>query len=173
MSYCAICDGAFFRGKKTVVIGGGNTALDDALYLSELCEKVYVVHRRNEFRGSAVMVEQLKDKENVELVTGARVAEITGDMKVDGVKLEDGRKLDTDGVFIAVGMVPQTASLKGIIELDESGYIIADETGETSAKGFYAAGDVRTKRLRQVVTAVSDGANAATSAIDYLTGTAL
>lgn len=173
VSYCAICDGAFFRGKKTVVIGGGNTALDDALYLSELCEKVYVVHRRNEFRGSAVMVEQLKDKENVELVTGERVAEITGDMKVDGVKLEDGRKLDTDGVFIAVGMVPQTASLKGIIELDESGYIIADETGETSAKGFYAAGDVRTKRLRQVVTAVSDGANAATSAIDYLTGTAL
>lgn len=168
VSYCAICDGAFFRGKTTAVIGGGNTALDDALYLSELCEKVYVVHRRNEFRGSAVMVEQLKNKENVELVTEARVAEITGDAKVDGVQLEDGRKLDTDGVFIAVGMIPQTASLKGVVELDESGYIVADETGETSAKGFFVAGDVRTKRLRQVITAASDGANAATSAAEYI-----
>lgn len=168
VSYCAVCDGAFFRGKTTAVIGGGNTALDDALYLSELCEKVYVVHRRNEFRGSTGTVDQLKKKDNVELVTEARVAEITGDQKIDGINLEDGRRIDADGVFIAVGMVPQTASLKGVVELDESGYIIADETGETSASGFYVAGDVRTKRLRQVATAVSDGANAATSAIDYI-----
>ncbi len=168
VSYCAVCDGAFFRGKTTAVIGGGNTALDDALYLSELCEKVYVVHRRSEFRGSQSTVEKLKEKENVELVTEAKVAEFTGDKKIDGVLLEDGRKISVDGTFVAVGMVPQTAGLEGVVELDESGYVIADETGETSAEGFYVAGDVRTKRLRQIATAVSDGANAATSAIEYI-----
>ena len=168
ISYCAICDGAFYRNRTAAVIGGGNTALDDALYLSDLCKKVYVVHRRSEFRGSARTVEQLRKKENVELVTEAKVAELTGENKIDGILLEDGRELTVDGVFVAVGMVPQTKVLEGIIDLDESGYIIADESGVTSAKGFFVAGDVRTKRLRQVATAVSDGANAATSVVDFL-----
>lgn len=168
VSYCATCDGAFFRGKKTVVIGGGDTALDDALYLSDLSEKVYLVHRRKEFRGSAHTVERLREKGNVEFVLEAKPARISGDGRVNGLELKDGRILSTDGIFIAVGMLPMTEPVKGVVDLDSNGYIVADETGKTSAKGFFAAGDVRTKMLRQVVTAVSDGANAATSAEHYL-----
>jgi len=168
VSYCATCDGAFFRGKVAVVVGGGNTALDDALYLSELCSKVCVVHRREEFRGSAGTVEELRQKPNTEFFLSAQVREITGEEKVSAVELTDGRKIATDGVFIAVGMVPQTEQVQGVADLDRNGYIIADETGTTSAKGFFVAGDARTKVLRQVVTAVSDGANAAFSVGEYL-----
>lgn len=168
VSYCATCDGAFFKGKTTAVIGGGDTALDDALYLSELCSKVYLVHRRDAFRGSARTVEKLRAKENVEIVLEAKPVEITGNDKVESLQLEDGRSLNVDGVFVAVGMLPMTAPVKGVAELDPAGYIVADETGKTSAAGFFTAGDVRTKALRQVVTAVSDGANAAASAEHYL-----
>jgi thioredoxin reductase (NADPH) len=168
VSYCATCDGAFYRGKTVAVIGGGDTALDDALYLSDICEKVYLVHRRDEFRGAAKAVEKLKEKENVEFVLNAVPEEITGEDKVDGLLLKDGRSLSLNGVFVAVGMEPATEILKGIVELDKTGYIVADETGKTSENGFFAAGDVRTKVLRQVVTAVSDGANAATMAEKYI-----
>lgn len=168
VSYCATCDGAFFRNKDTVVIGGGDTAMDDALYLSELCNKVYLVHRRSEFRGSAKTLEKIRQRANIELVTEARVAQITGENKVSAVELEDGRRLETDGVFVAVGMMPQTEEIKGVVNLDDTGYVLADESGKTSAEGFFVAGDVRTKSLRQVVTAVSDGANAAVTAIEYL-----
>lgn len=168
VSYCATCDGAFFRNKNTVVIGGGDTAMDDALHLSELCNKVYLVHRRSEFRGSAKTLDKIRQKANIELVTEAKVAQITGENKVSAVELEDGRSLETDGVFVAVGMMPQTEEIKGVVNLDDTGYVIADETGKTSAEGFFVAGDVRTKSLRQVVTAVSDGANAAVTAIEYL-----
>lgn len=168
VSYCATCDGAFFKGKTTAVIGGGDTAMDDALYLSELCSKVYLVHRRSEFRGSAKTLEKIRQKENIELVTEAKIAQITGEGKVSAVELEDGRSLVTDGVFVAVGMVPQTEVIQGVVELDHTGYVVADETGKTAEKGFFVAGDVRTKALRQVVTAVSDGANAAMSAVEYL-----
>ena len=164
VSYCATCDGVFFKGKTTVVIGGGDTALDDALYLADLCSKVYLVHRRDEFRGSARTVEKLKAKENVEFVMEAETAAITGTDKVQKLQLEDGRSLDVDGIFVAVGMIPMTVPVKNVVDLDAAGYIVADETGKTSAEGFFVAGDVRTKALRQVVTAVSDGANAATSA---------
>ncbi|MCM1158140.1 MAG: FAD-dependent oxidoreductase [Bacteroidales bacterium] len=168
VSYCATCDGAFFRDRVTAVIGGGDTALDDALYLSDISSKVYLVHRRNEFRGSAKTVEKLREKANVEFVLGAEPAEIIGEDRVQKLVLKDGRALETEGVFIAAGMNPMTEAVKGIAELDVNGYLVADETGRTSAEGFFAAGDVRTKALRQVVTAVSDGANAAVSAEHYL-----
>lgn len=168
VSYCATCDGAFFRGKATAVIGGGDTALDDALYLSDISSKVYLVHRRNEFRGSAKTVERLKAKENVEFVLETNPSRITGTDQVEKLQLEDGRSLEVDGIFVAVGMIPETAVVKEVVELDKVGYVVADETGKTSADGFFVAGDVRTKTLRQVVTAVSDGANAATSAEQYI-----
>lgn len=168
VSYCATCDGAFFRGKEVAVVGGGDTALDDALYLSKLAKKVYLVHRRDTFRGSAHTVEKLKEADNVAFVLKAVPAKIDGTDRVTGLTMEDGRTLQADGIFIAVGMAPETKSVEDVVSLDAGGYIIADETGVTSAEGFFVAGDARSKRLRQVVTAVSDGANAATSAEEYL-----
>ena len=174
VSYCAICDGAFYKDKTVTVLGGGDTALDDALYLSDICKKVYLIHRRNEFRGAQSTVEKLKEKDNVEFVLSDSVVEIKGDKKPDSVKLKSGKELAVDGIFIAYGSVPQTALVKDIVQLDK-GYIVAGEDGFTNSadngdclRGFFAAGDVRTKKLRQVVTAVSDGANAATSAAEYL-----
>lgn len=168
VSYCAVCDGAFYRGKDAAVIGGGDTALGDALYLSDLCDKVYLIHRRDEFRGSAASVQRLKEKDNVEIITSAVPARINGEQTVTALELKDGRTIPVSGTFVAVGMQPQTEYLHGVVELDETGYIVADETGVTSAAGFFAAGDVRTKALRQIVTAVSDGANAAVSAAEYI-----
>lgn len=168
VSYCATCDGAFFRNKDTAVIGGGNTAMDDALYLSELCNKVYLIHRRSEFRGSKKTLERIRQKENIELVTPAEIVKIAGEDKVSSVELKDGNILEVDGVFVAVGMTPQTDSIKEQVELDHAGYVVADETGKTSAHGFFVAGDVRAKFLRQVITAASDGANAAIAAVEYL-----
>ena len=139
-----------------------------AAYLAGLAEQVYVIHRRKEFRGAVVTVEKLKEKENVTFVLEHQVKEITGKAKVTGVALEDGTVIDVDGVFVAFGSVPQTALVKDLVELDPAGYVKADETGETSLAGLYVAGDVRTKKLRQVVTAVSDGANAATAVAEYL-----
>lgn len=168
VSYCAVCDGAFYRGKDAAVIGGGDTALGDALYLSDLCDKVYLVHRREEFRGSPSNVQRLKEKDNVEIITSAVPARISGEQTVTALELKDGRSLPVSGTFVAVGMQPQTEYLRGIVELDDTGYIAAGEDCVTSAAGFFAAGDVRTKALRQIVTAVSDGANAAVSAAEYL-----
>lgn len=168
VSYCAICDGSFYRGKKVAVLGGGDTALDDAVYLADLAEQVYVIHRRKEFRGAATTVEKLRKKENVTFVLEHQVKEITGAEKVNGVILEDGTAIAVDGVFVAYGSVPQTDLVKELVTLDAAGYVKAEETGETSLAGLYVAGDVRTKKLRQVVTAVSDGANAATAVVEYL-----
>lgn len=180
VSYCAICDGAFYKGKTVAVLGGGDTALDDALYLADICEKVYLVHRRDSFRGAQSTVELLKQKENVELVLNETVIEIYGEKKPTGIKLKSGRELALDGVFVAYGSVPQSKLLKNLVQLDERGYVVAGEDGITYAAtkkadddrriqpGLYVAGDVRTKTLRQVVTAVSDGANAATTAAEYL-----
>lgn len=180
VSYCAICDGAFYKGKTVAVLGGGDTALDDALYLADICEKVYLVHRRDSFRGAQSTVELLKQKENVELVLNENVTEIYGEKKPTGIKLKSGRELALDGVFVAYGSVPQSELIKNLVQLDERGYVVAGEDGITYAAakkddtdrkiqpGLYVAGDVRTKTLRQVVTAVSDGANAATTAAEYL-----
>ncbi len=168
VSYCAICDGSFYRGKKVAVLGGGDTALDDAVYLADLAEQVYVIHRRKEFRGAATTVEKLRKKENVTFVLEHQVKEIIGAEKVNGVILEDGTAIAVDGVFVAYGSVPQTDLVKDLVALDAAGYVQAEETGETSLAGLYVAGDARTKKLRQVVTAVSDGANAATAIVEYL-----
>ena len=168
LSFCAVCDGAFYKGKRVAVIGGGDTALDDAMYLSDICEKVYLVHRREFFRGSASTLEKLKQKENVEIIVNARVEEITGDKKIDGIILDNKTKLNISGLFAAVGMIPQTELLKEFGVLDESNYVKASEDTKTTVNGLFAAGDVRTKQLRQVVTAAADGANAIYSVMEYL-----
>lgn len=168
VSFCALCDGALYQNKTVAVVGGGDTALDDALYLSDIAQKVYVIHRRDEFRGSQKSVIQVKNTSNIQTILKANVTEIIGDNQVKSITLDTGRKIAVDGVFIAIGMEPQTEILKEIIEIDPYGYAIADETGITKAPGLFVAGDVRTKKLRQVVTAVSDGANAAVSVVDYL-----
>lgn len=168
VSYCAICDGAFYKNKVVAVIGGGDVALDDAVYLSEIAKKVYLIHRRKEFRGAESTLNLLKEKENVEILIDSEVDSILGDDKVTGILLKNKREIILDGIFSAIGMIPKTEILKEVIDLDEYGYVKADETGETNLKGFFVAGDVRQKELRQIVTAVSDGANAATSAINYI-----
>ena len=168
VSYCAICDGAFYKGKTVAVLGGGDTAVDEALYLSDLCEKVYLIHRRTEFRGAAQRVEQARKKANIEFVLGETVKEFVGGEKLTAVRLNSGTSIELNGVFVAYGSKPQTELLRGIVELDDSGYVVANEDGRTSQEGFFVAGDVRTKTLRQVVTAVSDGANAITSVAEYI-----
>lgn len=174
VSYCATCDGAFFRNKEVAVVGGGDVAVEDALFLARLCKKVYVVHRRDSFRAAKTLVSRLVAAENVEIVYDSVVKEIRGGVKVESVLLEnkktkEEKELTLDGVFIAVGMLPETKAYEGLITLDEAGYIVADETGVTSDPAVFAAGDIRTKALRQVVTAASDGANAVQSVERYLT----
>ena len=168
VSYCAICDGAFYKGKTVAVLGGGDTAVDEALYLSDLCEKVYLIHRRTEFRGAAQRVEQARKKANIEFVLGETVKEFVGGEKLTAVRLNSGTSIELNGVFVAYGSKPQTELLRGIVALDDSGYVVANEDGRTSQESFFVAGDVRTKILRQVVTAVSDGANAITSVAEYI-----
>ncbi|MBO7474375.1 MAG: thioredoxin-disulfide reductase [Ruminococcus sp.] len=171
VSYCALCDGAFFEGKTVTVIGGGDTALGDALYLSKTAEKVYIVHRRNEFRANALLVKKAEETANIQFVLEAVPAEIIGDDSVTGIKLNQKgseKNLSTNGVFVAVGSLPNTALLNGIADLDDRGYVIADESCITSAEGMFAAGDVRTKAVRQVITAAADGANAIVSALNFI-----
>lgn len=170
VSYCATCDGAFFRNKDVAIVGGGNTALEDALFLSGLCRKVYMIHRRNSFRGEKIMAEAVAAKENVEILFNSVVEEILGeDGKVCGASVKNlslGEKteLKLSGVFIAVGYAPENALFEKWVDVDEAGYIIADETCRTSCPGVYVAGDSRTKPLRQIVTAAADGAVSAFTA---------
>lgn len=174
VSYCATCDGMFFRGKTVIVNGGGDTAFEDALYLSNVCEKVYIVHRRDAFRAAASTVKKAEAKENITFIKNANITEILGSgASVTGVKLRDTKTgeesaLEANGVFVAVGRIPDTALVKDQLELDKNGYIIADETTKTSVPGVFAAGDVRTKPLRQIVTACADGASAMHFAEEWL-----
>lgn len=168
VGYCAVCDGFFYRNKTVVVVGGGNTAVTDALYLSKICQKVILVHRRDSLRAEKILVERLENAENVELMFNSEVAEILGEKGADGVLLKSGDKIDCDGVFIAVGIVPRSDTVKNLAELDDNGYIVADESGKTSLDGLFAAGDVRTKSLRQIITACSDGANCVDSVNKFL-----
>lgn len=173
--YCAHCDGRFYKGKTVAVIGGGNSAAADAIYLSRLAEKVYVIHRRDVLRAERVYHEPLMKAENVEFVWDSRVSEFITDTRVKGIKVKNVKteketELFCDGVFVSIGRKPATDFLKGSIELDENGYIIADESTRTSAEGVFAAGDIRTKALRQVVTAAADGAVAAHYAEEYIAG---
>ena len=170
--YCAHCDGRFYKGKTIAVIGGGNTAVGDALYLANLAEKVYLVHRRDTFRASAVLSDALAKAENIELVLSASPKEILSDVGLKGFKvaLADGSERDIlcDGVFVSIGRVPASSLFEGVIELDPQGYIVAGEDTKTTLDGVFAAGDVRTKALRQVITAAADGAAAAHEAGEYL-----
>ncbi len=169
VSYCAVCDGAFFKGMNVAVVGGGSTALEDAAYLSNHCSKVYLIHRRDAFRGEDYLVERLREKANVEFVLNTIVTEIEGSFAVEKVKLhnlltdEDG-ELSVEGVFIAIGQVPKNEGYAHLVDLDEAGYIIAGEDCKTSREGIFAAGDCRTKNVRQLVTAAADGALAALGA---------
>ncbi len=168
VSYCATCDGMFFKGKTVTVIGGGNTAVEDALYLSPIAQKVYIVHRRDAFRASPILVERLKKCENVEFVMESRVTEIKGNDKVSSVVIDSSsREIETDGVFVAIGTTPSVDLVKDII-VNENGFIITDETMKTNIDGVFAAGDIRKKPLRQVITAVSDGAVAGEEAARYV-----
>lgn len=168
ISFCAICDGAFYKGKRVAVIGGGDTALDDALYLADIAEQVYLVHRRMQFRGAESTVEAIKKKKNIDLLLETQVEAFLGEKKLSGIQLSNGEILEVDGAFVAIGSTPQSNLVRDLVDVSQQGYILADESGITKAAGLFAAGDVREKKLRQVVTAVSDGANAATSAAEYL-----
>ena len=170
--YCAHCDGRFYKGKAVAVIGGGNTAVGDALYLSNLAQRVYLIHRRDTFRASAVLSDALSKAENIELVLSASPKEILSDGELKGLKVSiaDGSERDIlcDGVFVSIGRVPASSLFEGMVGLDSRGYIVAGEDTKTSIDGVFAAGDVRTKALRQVITAAADGAIAAHEAGEYL-----
>lgn len=173
VSYCATCDGAFFRNKPVAVAGGGNTALDEAIFLSNYCSRVYLIHRRDSFRGEASKLEVLKKRENVSIITDATILSINGSDRVSSVSYRDrlsGKcvQLEINGIFIAVGQIPDTEFLKNIISLDEYGYINAGEECLTNIEGIYAAGDCRTKKVRQLTTAAADGTVAALNSCNFL-----
>lgn len=172
VSYCATCDGPFFKRRTVVVAGGGDTALTDALYLSKLCSRVIIVHRRSSFRAQKVLQDRVKERDNISLIMEENIAEISGDGKeVKSVTLTGGRKVETDGVFIFIGMTPSSAVVEGLAER-ENGFIIVDRGGRTTLPGLFAAGDVTTTSFRQVVTAAADGARASHSADEYIQGLA-
>lgn len=173
VSYCATCDAAFFQDRTVVVVGGGNVAVEDAILLSRTCKKVYLVHRRDELRAEKILQESFFACKNVEIIWDSIPLSIEGTDKVEALKIQNKKTqeesfIETDGVFIAVGIVPGTEKFKDLVKLDEAGYIVAGEDGITSEPGIFAAGDIRTKNLCQVVTAVADGANAVASVQRYL-----
>ena len=172
LSYCATCDGAFYKKRDVAVVGGGNTALEDALYLSNICNKVYLIHRRDEFRGDNSVVDKIKGKNNIEIIYNSNVSKLIGDERLNAIEISnlDGSKkeINVSGLFVAIGKIPENENFKDIIKVDDNGYIIAGEDCHTNIDGIFVAGDNRTKMLRQLVTATSDGAIAATEAIHYL-----
>lgn len=175
VSYCATCDGAFFRDKEVAVVGGGNTALEDAVFLSQSCKKVYVIHRRNEFRGEKKLVDALAEKTNVEFVLDSTVTTLCGEKKLEAIETrnretKETRKIGVEGLFIAIGQMPDNEAFFPLVELDEYGYICAGEDCKTKTAGIFAAGDCRTKAVRQLTTAAADGAVAALGACEYLEG---
>ena len=169
ISYCATCDGNFFKGKDVAVVGGGNTALEDALYLSDICRKVYLIHRRDQFRGDDKYVEQIKLNDNIELILNSQVTDLIGEERLTQVTVknndESEKTIDVEGLFIAVGQQPRNEMFADVVEIDEKGYIKAHDEVYTNVEGIYVAGDTRNKILKQLTTAVSDGSLAATIAI--------
>ncbi len=172
VSYCATCDGAFYKDKIVAVVGGGNTALDDALYLTDICKKVYLIHRRDTFKGEESTLNKLKEKNNITFIYNSNVTKLNASDKLESIIVTDNtgnkKELEVSAIFIAVGQIPENQNFAKIIKLDEKGYIITKENCHTNKKGIFAAGDARTKDLRQLVTATSDGAVAATEAIKYI-----
>ena len=173
VSYCATCDGAFFKGRVVAVAGGGNTALEDAIFLSDYCSKVYLIHRRNQLRGEKHLEDTLRQRENVEFVLNVAMKSLDGTDRLEAVTVTDkatgeDRQIKVDGLFIAIGQMPEAGTFGQIVELDEGGYIKAGEDCITSAEGVFAAGDCRTKAVRQLTTAAADGAVAALAACAYI-----
>lgn len=172
VSYCATCDGAFFRNKTVAVVGGGDVAVEDAIFLARICKHVYVIHRRDEFRAAKVLSTRLMGLENVTILWDTVVDEIKGDEMVSSIKTtnkktKEEKELEVAGIFIAVGMVPNSTIYKDVVATDDGGYIVASENCETNIPGVFAAGDIRTKQLRQIITAASDGACAITAVERY------
>lgn len=174
VSYCATCDGAFYKGKIAAVVGGGDVALEDALYLSNMADKVYLIHRRDELRGAKVLQDKVFAADNIMFMPDTVVSSINGSdglvssIDTKNVKTNMEENISVNGIFIAVGMKPNVSYINELVELDKAGYVVASEDGITSKKGIFVAGDMRTKVLRQVITAVSDGANAVASVEKYL-----
>ena len=169
VSYCATCDGNFYKAKKVAVVGGGNTALEDAIYLADLAQKVYIIHRRENFRGEEHLVDELKKYDNVEFILNSKVVKLNGDNKLESIDIQDNdeniRNLELDGLFIAVGQEPKNEIFANLIKLDKFGYIESEDGVHTNIPGIYVAGDARVKTLRQLTTAVGDGAVASVTAI--------
>ena len=172
LSYCATCDGNFFKNKDVAIVGGGNTAVEDALYLSNIANKVYLIHRSSTLKAEIQVIELLKKQNNVEFIYNSNVTKLIGDDKLEGIEIlnneEITRIIDISGIFIAIGRVPENENFRNLISLDKSGYILANENCHTNINGIFVAGDARVKELRQLVTATSDGAISATEAIKYL-----
>ena len=172
ISYCATCDGAFYRKKKVAVVGGGNTAIEDALYLSDLAEKVYLIHRRDKFRADEIMVEKLKEKSNIEYIYNSNITKLNSNNKLESIEITDNdgsiKDIKIDGLFIAIGKIPRNQDFSNLVELDKYGYIVSNENCHTNKAGIFVAGDNRVKEVRQLVTATSDGAIAAIEAIKYI-----
>lgn len=173
VSYCATCDGAFFKNKTVAVVGGGDVAIEDAIFLARICKQVYVIHRRDQFRAAKSITSRLLSLENVTILWDSVVEKINGEDKVESIdvrniKVDETSSYEVTGVFIAVGYLPNSDAYKKVIAMDEAGYIMAGENCETNVTGIYAAGDVRTKDLRQIITAAADGANAITAVEKYL-----
>lgn len=173
VSYCATCDGAFFKDKTVAVVGGGDVAVEDAIFLSRTCKKVYLIHRRDELRAAKVLQDALRNISNIELCWNRCVTEIGGGNQVEWIQTEttdtkQTERINVNGIFIAVGIIPDTGFIKDLIHLDTKGYVVAGENGQTNIPGIYAAGDIRAKQLRQIITAAADGANCVASAEKYL-----
>ena len=174
ISFCAVCDGAFYKNKTVAVVGGGNSALQEAILLSDTAKKVYVVQNLDFFTGEKKLVEQLEQLDNVEIILGVTVDSFVGDNELEGIVIKNSagetRKLELDGLFVAIGLIPQNEAFKNVVKLDGRGYAEVDESCETETKGIFVAGDCRTKKIRQVTTAAADGAIAALAACDYVDG---
>ena len=172
ISYCATCDGTFFKGKDVAVVGGGNTAVEDALYLSEICKTVSIIHRRDEFRAEKKLVNKLKQKKNIKYFYNSKVTKLNGKDKLDSIEItsndEEKNTIEVSALFIAIGRIPETENFKKLINAKDNGYIIAEEDCHTNIDGIFVAGDAREKDLRQLVTATSDGAVSAIEAIKYI-----
>lgn len=172
ISFCAVCDGAFYKGKRVAVVGGGNSALQEAILLSELAEKVYVIQNLDYLTGEKKLCDQLDKLENVEIITGTVIEAFLGENELEGIVIKnsagESSELSLDGVFVAIGLIPQNDAFKNVIELDERGYAVIDESCTAQTDGIFVAGDCRTKKIRQVTTAAADGAIAALAACDYI-----
>ena len=168
ISYCVTCDGNFYKGQVVAVNGGGNTAFEDAIYLADIAKKVYLIHRRNEFRADASLVEQAKKKKNIEFILNSKIIKLNGDDKLSSITLNNNKELNIDGLFIAIGKVPETNNFASVVKTTKDGYFESNEECLTNQEGIFVAGDAREKELRQLVTATSDGAIATTNAIKYI-----